>query len=212
MPKGQDPTTQAENACHHQTNASDSQQRKSVLYWICTWWGVITAQMHCAMWMTSHMQSPKWNPAILDLLRRINHRGWNPTEKNSHYCATQLTSRDDPASTHWTPWIRKMPQQSQTVNVLAWTVQKIKRTGNKLSHMLEVQLKKSICLANRQHAGHEIPIHPRSKLALNIFHFEDDSYLLFIDYTSRFVIIRKLSSMTGKAIAHHMQVIFAEYR
>ena len=68
-----------------------------------------------------------------------------------------------------------------------------------------------ICLSNRQYAGHEIPIHPWSKIASGIFYFEGDSYLLIVDYTSRFLIIRKLSSMTGKAIAHHMQAIFAEY-
>ena len=32
-----------------------------------------------------------------------------------------------------------------------------------------------------------------------------------MDYTSHFSIIWKLSSMTGKAIAHHMQSIFSEY-
>ena len=65
--------------------------------------------------------------------------------------------------------------------------------------------------SNKQHAGHEIPIHPWSKLASDIFHFEGDSYLLIVDYTSHFPIIRKLNSMTGKAIAHHMQSIFSEY-
>ena len=71
---------------------------------------------------------------------------------------------------------------------------------------------KPTCLSNRQHAGHEIPVHPCSKLASNIFYFEGDSYLLIVDYTSRFPIIRKLSSMTNKAVAHHMQAIFAKYR
>ena len=65
--------------------------------------------------------------------------------------------------------------------------------------------------SNKQHAGHEIPVHPWSKLASDIFYFEGDSYLLIVDYTSHFPIIRKLSSMTRKAIAHHMQSIFSEY-
>ena len=38
----------------------------------------------------------------------------------------------------------------------------------------------------KQHAGHEIPIHPWSKLASDIFYFEGDSYLLIVDYTSLF--------------------------
>ena len=70
---------------------------------------------------------------------------------------------------------------------------------------------KLICLCNRQYAGHEIPVHPWSKIESDIFYFEGDRYLLIVDYSSRFPIIRKLSSMTGKAIAHHMQPIFAEY-
>ena len=71
---------------------------------------------------------------------------------------------------------------------------------------------KPTCLSNRQYAGHENPVHPWSKLAFNIFYFDSDSYLLIVDYTSHFPIIRKLSSMTGKAISHHMQSIFSEYR
>ena len=71
----------------------------------------------------------------------------NSTERKSYYSATQLTSRDDPAPTHWTPWVRQMSQQSQTVNVLAWTVQRIKRTANKLYYMFEIQLKKAkLCI------------------------------------------------------------------
>ena len=77
---------------------------------------------------------------------------------------------------------------------------------------LKFSSQKLICLSNRQYGGHEIPIHPWSKLASDIFFFEGDSYLLIVDYTSRFLIIRKLSSMTRKDIAHHMQPIFAEYR
>ena len=65
--------------------------------------------------------------------------------------------------------------------------------------------------SNKQHTGHEIPIHPWSKLASDIFHFEGDSYLLIVDYTYHFPNIRKLNFMTGKAIAHHMQSIFSKY-
>ena len=77
---------------------------------------------------------------------------------------------------------------------------------------LKFSSQKPTCLSNRQYAGHEIPVHPWSKLASDIFNFEGDSYLLIVDYTSQFPIIRKLSSMTVKAIAHHIQALFAEYR
>ena len=109
------------------------------------------------------------------------------------------------------PWIGKVFKQSQTVYVLAWVVWRIERSGNKLYNMLEIQLTNPTFLSNRQYAGHDIPVHPWSKLASDIFYFEGDSYLLIVDYTSEFPIIRKLSSMTGRPIAHHMQTIFAEY-
>ena len=76
---------------------------------------------------------------------------------------------------------------------------------------LKFSSQKLTCLSNRQYTGHEIPVHPWSKLASDIFYFEGDSYPLIVDYTSRFPIIRKLGSMTGITIAHHMQAIFAEY-
>ena len=76
---------------------------------------------------------------------------------------------------------------------------------------LKFSSKKQNCVSKKQHARHKIPINPWSKVASDIYHFEGDSYLLIIDYTSRFPIIRKLSVMTGKAIAQHMQTIFAEY-
>ena len=76
---------------------------------------------------------------------------------------------------------------------------------------LKFSAQKPTCLSNRQYAGHEILVHPWSKLASIIFYFEGDSYLLIVDYTSRFPTIWKLSSMTSKVIAHHMQAIFAKY-
>ena len=57
----------------------------------------------------------------------------------------------------------------------------------------------------------EIPLHPWSKLATDIFHFEGASYLLIIDYTSRFPVVCKLSSMTGQHIAYQCKLIFSEY-
>ena len=43
--------------------------------------------------------------------------------------------------------------------------------------------------------GQEIPVHPWSKHATGIFHFEGASYLLLVDYT-------KLTSMTGTHVAN----------
>ena len=210
MPKGQDPVAQAESACHHQTTASSSQQIN--LYWNSTWWRVITAETHCAMWMASpHMQSPQRNPAILDLQRRIDHLRWNSTEGNLHYSATQLMSWDNSAPTYWTPWVRKCLNRTKQSMYWPGLYGELKELVTNCNTCLRFSSKKPNCVSKTQHARHEIPVNPWSKLASE-FHFEGESYLLIVDYTSRFPIIRKLNLMTGKAIAHHMQAIFAEYR
>ena len=59
--------------------------------------------------------------------------------------------------------------------------------------------------------GQEIPAVPWTKLASDIFHFQNDSYLLIVDFTSRFPIVRKLTSMTAKHVASHFSQVFSEY-
>ena len=44
-----------------------------------------------------------------------------------------------------------------------------------------------------------------------MFHFEGASYLLVVDYTSRFMVVCKLSSMTGQHVANHCKQVFSEY-
>ena len=57
----------------------------------------------------------------------------------------------------------------------------------------------------------EIPVIPWTKLASDIFHFQNDSYLLIVDFTSRLPIIRKLKSMKAKHVASHFSEVFGEY-
>ena len=59
--------------------------------------------------------------------------------------------------------------------------------------------------------GQKIPVHPWTKLAIDIFHFESSSYLLLVDYTSRFLVVCKLSSMIGQHVANQCNLIFSEY-
>ena len=59
--------------------------------------------------------------------------------------------------------------------------------------------------------GQEIPPHPWTKLTTDLFHFEGASYLLIVDYTSRFLVMHKLSSMTGQHVANKCKLIFSEY-
>ena len=60
--------------------------------------------------------------------------------------------------------------------------------------------------------GHEFPLHPWSRLVTDIFSIKGASYLLIVDYTSRFPAVYKLSSMTGPHVASQCKVIFSEYR
>ena len=59
--------------------------------------------------------------------------------------------------------------------------------------------------------GQKVPLYPWTKLVTDIFHFEGVSYLLVVDYTSRFPIVHKLTSMTGQHVANQFKLIFSEY-
>ena len=59
--------------------------------------------------------------------------------------------------------------------------------------------------------GYKIPAFLWTKLVTDIFHFEGNSYLLLVDYTSRYPIIHKLTSMTAQHVTGHLNVIFSEY-
>ena len=59
--------------------------------------------------------------------------------------------------------------------------------------------------------GQEIPVHPWSKLATDIFfHFEGASYLLIVDHTSKFPVVCRLSSVTGVHVANQCKIPFSE--
>ena len=59
--------------------------------------------------------------------------------------------------------------------------------------------------------GQEVPIYPWTKVAIDIFHFENESYLLVVDYTSRFPIVHKLTSTMAQQVASQMRLIISEY-
>ena len=59
--------------------------------------------------------------------------------------------------------------------------------------------------------GHEVPPVPWSKVATDIFHYESQPYLLIVDYTSRFPIVRKLKSMSAQQVTEYFKSIFSEY-
>ena len=47
--------------------------------------------------------------------------------------------------------------------------------------------------------------------ATDILHFESSSYLLIVDFTSRFPVVCKLSSMTGLHILNQCKQVLSEY-
>ena len=59
--------------------------------------------------------------------------------------------------------------------------------------------------------GQEMPIHPWTKIVTDIFYFDGASYVLIVDYTSRFLVVRKLTSMTALCVAGQMKLVFSEY-
>ena len=57
----------------------------------------------------------------------------------------------------------------------------------------------------------EIPLDPWTKLATDLFHFGGASYLLIVDFTSRFLVVCKLSPMTGQNVANQCKLVLSEY-
>ena len=59
--------------------------------------------------------------------------------------------------------------------------------------------------------GQEVPLHPWTKVATDTFHFKNDSYLLLVEYTSRFLIVHKLMSSMAQQVTSQLKLIFSEY-
>ena len=59
--------------------------------------------------------------------------------------------------------------------------------------------------------GQKVPLYPWTKLAKDMFHFEGASYLLILDYTSRYPVVHKLTSMTDQHVASLFKLICSEY-
>ena len=81
-----------------------------------------------------------------------------------------------------------------------------------LNCQLSLKYLQSKCkLTPNMSLGQEIPAFPWTRLATDIFHFEGNSYLLLVDYTSRYPVICNLTSMTAQNVIGHLKVIFSKY-
>ena len=157
-----------------------------------------------------HNRSSKWDSTLLDLQGRADSGRWHCLERYQ-YCYS--------------------PKKHQAILNLIHEghlgLNKCKLRAKDtvywpgLNELLEeLDLNCELCLKysfskckqkSSQSLVQEIPVHPWTKIATDIFHFESSSYLLIVDYTSRFPVACKLSSMTGLHIANQCKQLFSEY-
>ena len=204
MPEGQDRATKAEDTCHNQAITCHGRQ-------FCT----ETAQDE-ELVLLKHIVQTGWPQDICDLPKEIQPY-WTFHEemtiedglllKGTHIIIPQTLHKEMIQLLH-TGHLRLEKCLNRAKQSMFWPslYEELKDLVTNCTTCLKFSAQKPTY--NRQHVGHEIPVHPWLKLASNIFYFEGVSYLLIVDYTSHFPIIRKLSSMTRKAIAHHVQSIF----
>ena len=57
--------------------------------------------------------------------------------------------------------------------------------------------------------GHEVPAIPWTKLTMDIFTFDNENYIMVVDYTLKFPIIHKLPSMTARVVMEIMKSIIS---
>ena len=57
---------------------------------------------------------------------------------------------------------------------------------------------------------HEVPSTPWTKLATDIFHFQGANYLILVDYTSKFPVVKQLRRIDQRAVTTALEEIFTE--
>ena len=58
---------------------------------------------------------------------------------------------------------------------------------------------------------HDIPLNPWAKIATDLFSWNNDNYLVIVDYLSRFFEMEKLGSISSKAVITKMKRVFATH-
>ena len=58
---------------------------------------------------------------------------------------------------------------------------------------------------------HKVPDTPWTKLATDIFHFQGTNYLIIVDYTSKFPVVKQLRKMDQRAITIAFEKVFTEH-
>ena len=57
----------------------------------------------------------------------------------------------------------------------------------------------------------EFPKLPWEKVATDLFHFNSATYLLIVDYFSRFIEVTKLSTQSSSEVIHHTKSVFSRH-
>ncbi|CAK1595943.1 unnamed protein product [Parnassius mnemosyne] len=71
------------------------------------------------------------------------------------------------------------------------------------------------CLAHRNENSkqplipHEVPHRAWSKVGIDIFHFNNKSYLLVVDYFSKLIEVEKLYNLTSECVINKLKIIFS---
>ena len=157
-----------------------------------------------------HQRSSAWGTKILDLLQRTYNRRWVSAQRYTNHNTWQ--KREEILKLIHEGHLGLNKCKMRAKETMYWL-----GINEQLEHLI---LNCQLCLKysrskdkNMPHTalGHEIPSVPWSKVTTDIYHFESKLYLLVVDYTTRFPIVREIKSMSAEHIAEHFRLIFSEY-
>ena len=139
-----------------------------------------------------HQRSAKWDSSLLELWRRAAHCRWYCLEGNLDTGTTQEMWSYIQTQPWRTSWSWEM--QASAMDIVYWPGLNGQHEKMILNCELCLKYAHAKCKPKPTTSlGQEIPVHPWSKLANDIFHFDRAAYLLIADYTSRFLIVCKLT-------------------
>ena len=138
---------------------------------------------------------------------RRPHPPWKPfavRQPGSRACIkTAGNHPEDPRRTSRNP---EMQTQSQNLSVVAWTLQADRRSSENV-----------FTLCQREHSRKEplmpsaLPDYPWQKIGSDLFLLNGKTYLIAIDYFSRYPEVVTLSSVTSQSVITALKSLFARY-
>ena len=176
-----------------------------------SWWQTCSVETHYHARIAQFNQTSTSSfTTILDIQRGINCWRWINLERNQN-CYTNQAAWSYSETDSWrTLGLNKCKLHAKETVYCPGLNDQLENLV--LNCELCLKYSNSKCKQEpRLLLGHEVPLYPWTKLATDVFHFEAVSYLLVVDYTSRFPVVCKLTLMTGQHIASHFKLICSEY-